>query len=220
MAIRLKQVDAVMVGMGWTGSIMARELTKAGLEVVGLERGEDLTSASFAAPQIRDELKYGQRLELVQDPAPETLTFRNRRSEHALPMRRMGSFLPGSGTGGSSNLWGGLLFRYLPVVHRRARALAPDDVLTRLLTDLLRQWPLSGVLADVADEPTTPLQLNDHPGLLLLYAERLLHNDRPAWRPTTGLARETWELVRASHDAKAEKRRERGYGRSVESGSG
>ncbi len=33
MATRLKDVDAVMVGMGWTGSIMARELTKAGLQV-------------------------------------------------------------------------------------------------------------------------------------------------------------------------------------------
>ena len=45
MATRLKEVDAVMVGMGWTGSIMARELTKAGLTVVGLERGEDLHAA-------------------------------------------------------------------------------------------------------------------------------------------------------------------------------
>ena len=41
MATRLKEVDAVMVGMGWTGAIMARELTKAGLNVVGLERGPD-----------------------------------------------------------------------------------------------------------------------------------------------------------------------------------
>ena len=39
MATKLKEVDAVVVGMGWTGSIMARELTKAGLNVVGLERG-------------------------------------------------------------------------------------------------------------------------------------------------------------------------------------
>ena len=30
MATKMKQVDAVLVGMGWTGSIMARELTKAG----------------------------------------------------------------------------------------------------------------------------------------------------------------------------------------------
>ncbi len=118
MVKRLKEVDAVIVGMGWTGAIMARELTKAGLTVVGLERGADMTpQQDFALPKIRDELRYTQRMELVQDPALETLTFRNRGSERALPMRRMGSFLPGSGLGGSGNLWGGLLFRYLPSDH-------------------------------------------------------------------------------------------------------
>ena len=50
MATRLKEVDAVMVGMGWTGSIMARELTKAGLTVVGLERGEDMHAAREFRP--------------------------------------------------------------------------------------------------------------------------------------------------------------------------
>ena len=109
MARRLKEVDAVMIGMGWTGSIMARELTKAGLTVVGLERGEDLTPGEhFALPRIRDELKYTYRLELVQDPALETITFRHRPSDLALPMRRMGSFLPGNSVGGAANHWGGL----------------------------------------------------------------------------------------------------------------
>ena len=118
MATRLKEVDAVMVGMGWTGSIMARELTKAGLTVVGLERGEDLTPReNFALPNVRDELKYTHRLELVQDPALETLTFRHRPSDHALPMRRMGSFLPGNSVGGAANHWGGLHWRYLPSDH-------------------------------------------------------------------------------------------------------
>ena len=57
MATKMKQVDAVMVGMGWTGSIMARELTKAGLTVVGLERGAHRAPAEdFALPGIRDEL--------------------------------------------------------------------------------------------------------------------------------------------------------------------
>ena len=37
--ITLKETDAVVIGVGWTGSILARELTKAGLNVVGLERG-------------------------------------------------------------------------------------------------------------------------------------------------------------------------------------
>jgi gluconate 2-dehydrogenase alpha chain len=118
MATRLKEVDAVMVGMGWTGSITARELTKAGLTVVGLERGADLTPGEhFALPRIRDELKYTHRMELVQDPALETITFRHHPSEQALPMRRMGSFLPGNSVGGAANHWGGLHWRYLPSDH-------------------------------------------------------------------------------------------------------
>jgi gluconate 2-dehydrogenase alpha chain len=118
MATRLQEVDAVMVGMGWTGSIMARELTKAGLTVVGLERGGDIKpSEDFALPGVRDELKYSRRLELVQDPAIETLTFRHRPSESALPMRRFGSFLPGNSVGGAANHWGGHTWRYLPSDH-------------------------------------------------------------------------------------------------------
>src|SRR6202167_3398547 len=98
----LKEVDAVVIGVGWTGSIMARELTKAGLNVLGLERGEDITPREqFALPAVRDELRFSRRLELIQDPALETLTFRHRPSESALPMRRMGSFLPGNSVGGA-----------------------------------------------------------------------------------------------------------------------
>ena len=32
MATVLKEIDAVVIGMGWTGSILSRELTKAGLQ--------------------------------------------------------------------------------------------------------------------------------------------------------------------------------------------
>src|ERR1700732_2355476 len=137
MTTRLKEVDAVMVGMGWTGSIMARELTKAGLQVVGLERGPDIkTSENFAMPHVRDELRYMQRLDQIQDPAMETLTFRHRPEEAALPMRRMGSFLPGNSVGGAANHWGGLHWRYLPsdhlcrshVVNRYGAKAIPEDM--------------------------------------------------------------------------------------------
>ena len=137
MATRLQEVDAVMVGMGWTGSILARELTKAGLTVVGLERGEDLTPReNFALPAVRDELRYSYRLELIQDPALETVTFRHRPSESALPMRRFGSFLPGNSVGGAANHWGGQHWRYLPsdhltrshIVERYGAKAIPDDM--------------------------------------------------------------------------------------------
>ncbi len=43
MAIVKDPVDVVIVGMGWTGAIMAKELTDEGLSVVALERGADRT---------------------------------------------------------------------------------------------------------------------------------------------------------------------------------
>jgi len=88
-----------------------------------------------------------------------------------------------------------LALRYLPQVYRRARALAPDDGLTLRLAEVLRQWPLSGVLSDVPDAPLTPLDFGHHPGLLLLYAERLARHEKPEWLPAAkGL--EYLELVR------------------------
>ena len=39
MVTKLPKVDVVTTGMGWTGGIVAAELTKAGYHVVGLERG-------------------------------------------------------------------------------------------------------------------------------------------------------------------------------------
>lgn len=79
-----------------------------------------------------------------------------------------------------------LTFRYLPLVHRRARALASDDLLTLRLAELFRRWPLSGVLSDLLDPPLTPLDWRGHPGLSLLYAERLARNNKPGWAPPPG----------------------------------
>ena len=74
MATQLKEVDAVCIGVGFTGSILARELTKAGLKVVGLERGANRTSRDdFALPNVRDDLKYAVRQELFQDTQLEDL---------------------------------------------------------------------------------------------------------------------------------------------------
>jgi MoxR-vWA-beta-propeller ternary system domain bpX4 len=75
------------------------------------------------------------------------------------------------------------MLRYLPQVLSRARGLDPSDPLIGLLEDVLRRWPLSGVLSEVAEPPLSSLEFAGHPGLLLLYAERLAANDRPAWRP-------------------------------------
>jgi gluconate 2-dehydrogenase alpha chain len=115
MATKLKPVDVVTVGVGLTGTILAKELTEAGLKVVGLERGgyRD-THPDFDLPNTHDELKYGQRHDLMQNLSRETLTFRNSVSETALPMRQLGSFLPGEGVGGAAVHWNGQTWRFLP----------------------------------------------------------------------------------------------------------
>jgi hypothetical protein len=86
-----------------------------------------------------------------------------------------------------------LLLRYLPQVHRRARARDPADPFPATLEKVLWQWPLSGVLADLDEGPETALEF-DHPGLMLLYAERLAQHPKPAWVPT-GKALEYVDLV-------------------------
>ena len=100
MATKLKEVDVVIVGLGWTGGILAKELAEAGLKVVALERGAMRNPASdYAVPNIRDELRYVVRHDLMQNTARDTITVRNSPSQEALPMRRLGSFLPGEVVG-------------------------------------------------------------------------------------------------------------------------
>jgi gluconate 2-dehydrogenase alpha chain len=103
----------VLVGLGWTGGILAKELTQAGVKVVALERGEMRTpEQDFTVPRIRDELRYSSRNDLTQNTQRDTLTIRNNVSQDALPMRRLGSFLPGEGVGGAGAHWNGQTWRW------------------------------------------------------------------------------------------------------------
>ena len=86
MATKLKEVDAVVVGLGWTGGILAKELTQAGLKVVALERGVHRNTAEdYALPGVRDELRFVHRHDLMQNPARDTITVRNNVKQEALP---------------------------------------------------------------------------------------------------------------------------------------
>ncbi|HMG80125.1 MAG TPA: GMC family oxidoreductase, partial [Xanthobacteraceae bacterium] len=117
--ITLKETDAVVIGVGWTGSILARELTKAGLNVVGLERGaRRMPGEDFTIPSVRDDLKYAVRQELFQDTQLETVSLRHSPAETALPIRRLGSFLPGTDLGGAGAHWNGMTWRWLPSDHK------------------------------------------------------------------------------------------------------
>ena len=77
MATVMKKVDAVIVGFGWVGAIMAKELTEAGLNVVALERGPMRdTYPDGSYPQVIDELTYNIRRKLFQDLSKSTVTIR------------------------------------------------------------------------------------------------------------------------------------------------
>lgn len=114
---RLPSVDVAIVGGGWTGLLMAKELaSRTALSVVVLERGG--LRSSVAYQDHMDELDYGIRFRAMQDVAIETVTLRHSMQDRALPMRQLGSFLPGSGVGGAGEHWGAQSYRYLPDVFQ------------------------------------------------------------------------------------------------------
>ncbi|PID14498.1 GMC family oxidoreductase [Sporosarcina sp. P34] len=112
MSKKLPKVPVVIVGMGWAGGIIASELTKAGIEVVGLERGKERQVKDFL--MVHDELRYQHREDLMQDLSKETITSRNNGKMKALPMREYGTFIVGDGTGGAGTHWNGQTYRFLP----------------------------------------------------------------------------------------------------------
>ena len=110
---RLSGVDVVIIGGGWTGLLMAKELgSRTPLSVIVLERGEPQTASDYLDDM--DELDYAVRGRMMQDYSLETVTFRHHKGERALPIRQLGSFLPGTGVGGSGEHWNGVCDRALP----------------------------------------------------------------------------------------------------------
>src|SRR3569833_596264 len=98
MARKLPRNDAVIIGLGWTGSILANELTDEGLDVVAIERGPWRDTASDFPPSwAPDELRYRLRHDLFLKPAQTTVTFRNNMNQTALPVRTWGAFMLGNG---------------------------------------------------------------------------------------------------------------------------
>ncbi len=137
--------DVVIVGLGWTGSILGIELAQEGLEILALERGVDRdTVPDFKYPNIADELKYGVRCDLAQKLSTSTLTIRRRSDEVARPYRQLGSFLPGDGVGGAGTHWNGHTWRPQPeemrlrsyTIERFGSQAIPDDM-------LLEDYPVS-----------------------------------------------------------------------------
>lgn len=139
--IRHRTVDAVTVGVGWTGGILAAELTKAGMSVVGLERGHERGTQDWW--ESHDELRFAVRGDMFQDTARETWTLRHHLRERALPIRRLGSFLPGTGLGGAGVHWNGQTWRFHPrdFTYRTTAERVYGDAIPADMT--IRDWGIT-----------------------------------------------------------------------------
>src|SRR4051812_25897499 len=94
---------------------MAKELgARTSLNVVVLERGGPRKSSDYA--NAMDELDHNVRLRMMQDYSLETVTLRHTLQNKAIPIRQLGSFMPGHGTGGAGEHWTGIFPRHNPSV--------------------------------------------------------------------------------------------------------
>jgi gluconate 2-dehydrogenase alpha chain len=136
----LKPVDVAIVGGGWTGLMMAKELaTRTGLTVAVLERGIPRKTSDYALDM--DELDYAVRLRMMQNIAEETITHRHSMHDRAVPVRQYGSFLPGSGVGGAGEHWNGASWRFLPSLFTLRTHLTEKHGAARLPENLaVQDW--------------------------------------------------------------------------------
>jgi gluconate 2-dehydrogenase alpha chain len=137
MTRRLPKKDVVIIGLGWTGSIMANELTDEGLDVIAIERGPWRDAPTdFPPTYMQDELRYRVRHELFLRPDQLTFTFRNKMDQTALPIRSWGAFMPPNGVGGGGVHWNGEMWRFLPsdfvlkthLTERYGASFLPEDM--------------------------------------------------------------------------------------------
>jgi gluconate 2-dehydrogenase alpha chain len=130
--------DVVIVGMGAVGGIVAAELSKAGLKVIGLERGPRLTTADFTP---HDELRYFQRQDLRPNARRQPITWRPNPGAPATPLAVLNY---GNQAGGGTVHYGAVSWRFHDDDFRvRAQTLArygaraiPDD-------SSISDWPLT-----------------------------------------------------------------------------
>src|SRR6266478_1044183 len=133
-----EKTDVVIVGMGAVGGILAAELGKAGMRVIGLERGPRLTTADFAA---QDELRYFQRQDLRPSVKRQPVTWRPNPRVRATPLAGLNY---GNQAGGGTVHYGAVSWRFheddflarSQSIERYGASAIPQD---SSLTD----WPLT-----------------------------------------------------------------------------
>src|SRR3979409_1503869 len=133
-----EKTDVVLGGVGAAGGILAAELGKAGMKVIGLERGPRLKTEDF---NPHDELRYFQRLDLRPNPKRPPGHWRPQPQGRAVPVARQDY---GNQAGGGTVHYGAVSWRmheddFRARSHTMARygaSAIPED-------SSLADWPLS-----------------------------------------------------------------------------
>ena len=133
-----EKTDVVIVGVGAAGGILAAELGKAGMKVIGLERGPRLTTADF---NPHDELRYFQRQDLRPNVKRQPVTWRPNANARATPMPVLNY---GNQAGGGTVHYGAVSWRLheddfrarSQTIERYGASAIPED-------SSLADWPLS-----------------------------------------------------------------------------
>jgi gluconate 2-dehydrogenase alpha chain len=133
-----EKTDVVIVGAGAAGGILAAELGKAGMKVIGLERGPRLSTADF---QPQDELRYFQRQDLRPNMKRDPVTWRPNANARATVV---GGLNNGNQAGGGTVHYGAVSWRFheddfrvrSQTIERYGASAIPED---SSVTD----WPLS-----------------------------------------------------------------------------
>ena len=133
-----EKTDVVIIGVGGAGGILAAELGKAGMKVIGLERGPRLKTSDF---EPHDELRYFQRQDLRPDVKRQPVTWRPNANAPTQVLSPLGY---GNQAGGGTVHYGALSWRMheddfrvrSKSVERYGAAAVPQD-------SSLVDWPVS-----------------------------------------------------------------------------
>jgi gluconate 2-dehydrogenase alpha chain len=133
-----EKTDVVIVGVGAAGGILAAELSKAGMKVVGLERGPRLKTEDFMA---HDELRFFERQDLRPNIKRSPVTWRPNLNARAQPLPELDY---GNEAGGGTVHYGSLSWRMheddfrvrTKTIERYGASAVPSD-------SSLVDWPVS-----------------------------------------------------------------------------
>ena len=134
----IENTDVVIVGVGAAGGILAAELGKAGMKVIGLERGPRLATEDFTP---HDELRFFQRQDLRPNIRRQPVTWRPNANVRATPLPVLNY---GNQAGGGTVHYGSVSWRFHEDDFRaRSHTIERYGAPVIPLDSSLADWPLS-----------------------------------------------------------------------------